>query len=180
MNKGFLMKKAHLISIGSLTFALCLLFTMLVESIVVDSSTLNSDSSNRNIVEIAESTPDLSTFVQALNAATLAATLETPGPFTVFAPSNEAFAALPQTDFQELMKKENKSRLASILKNHVVKGSFTTDKLNAGNMNSLGSKPIHISIHGSQITIDDANIVQPDLVGSNGVIQIIDTVLLTK
>lgn len=174
------MKKANFIGIGCLTFIFCLLFTMQAESIVIDSDSLNTDSSNRTIVEIAESTPDLSTFVKALLAAALSETLEGPGPFTVFAPSNEAFAAMPKNDLQELMKKENKSRLGSILKNHVVKGSFTTDKLNAGNMNSLGNKPIHISIHGSLITVDDANIVQSDLVGSNGVIQIIDTVLLTK
>lgn len=177
------MKNANLMGLGAFALTFCLFFASQVQSRVIDSQNINSyttDLGNQNIVELAESTPDLSTFVLALNAAALTTALEDTGPFTVFAPSNAAFAALPPNTFKELMKKENKSRLAAILKNHVVKGSLRTSNLNTGNLSSLGGKPLHIEVRGSQISVDEANIVQSDLVGSNGIIQIIDTVLLVK
>lgn len=178
------MKNINIVNIGAITLASCFFYVASVHAIVViDSQTITTDLSqagNQNLVEIAESTPDLSTFVQALNASGLAATLEGAGPYTVFAPSNEAFAALPQKTLQDLLKKENQLKLATLLKNHIAKGSLTTNQLNTSNINSLGGKPLHINARGSQVTVDNANVVQADLVGSNGVIQIIDTVLLAK
>lgn len=177
------MKNIYFMRLAFLVYALSLFFPYLVWTTVIDSRTINSDitnSANHNIVELAESTPDLSTFVQLMNAAGLASELEGTGPLTVFAPSNEAFAALQQNTLQNLMKKENKTMLATLLKNHIVKGSLLTNQINSSNIRAIGGKPLHIDVHGSQITVNDAHIVQSDLIGTNGVIQIIDAVLYTQ
>lgn len=168
---------------GTFLFSTAIFFSGQAFPIVIDSDTISSDltnSSNQNIVEIAEKTADLSTFMKALNASGLTSSLEETGPFTIFAPSNSAFAALPAKTLEDLMKKENKSVLASLVKNHVVKGAFLSSNLNAGNLPTLGNKPLHVDVRGSQITVDNANIVQPDIIGSNGVIQVIDTVLFAQ
>ena len=78
------------------------------------------------------------------------------------------------------MKKENKSRLAALLKNHIIKGSLQTNAISTSNVTSMGGKPLHIEVRGSQATVNGAGIVQPDLAGSNGVVQIIDTVLFVN
>lgn len=149
-------------------------------AIVIDSSAVSADitsNQDKNLIESIKSNSELSTFLQAVNAAGLEATLEEPGPYTVFAPSNEAFAAIPSEAFQDLLKKENKTKLVNILKNHVVKGKILTNSINTSNVSTLGGKPLHINVRGSQITVDNANIVEPDLESSNGVIQVIDRVL---
>ncbi len=176
------MKKTIEIIKTVLIFSLLVFFTQEVYSTVFDSKNMDAETSNsnsRNIVEIVESTPDLSTFLQALNASGLTQTLEATGPFTVFAPSNDAFAAMPKSTLQDLLKKENKTKLANILKNHITNGNLSSVSLNTGNINTLGSKPLHIEVHGSQITVDGAIVVESDLTGSNGSIHIIDTVLGT-
>lgn len=176
------MKNINMKNIGALIFTSLLFFIAQLQAIVIDSRTIDSETANPNqsIIDIVESTPDLSTFLTALNAAGLTSLLEGNGPWTIFAPSNEAFAALPKNIFQDLMREENKAKLATLLKNHIVNGLLLSNTLNAGNINSLGGKPVHIEVRGSQITVDHANIVQVDLVGSNGVIQIIDAVLHTQ
>ncbi len=177
------MKNIQPINVSILTIIFSLFFALNAHGRVIDSSSELSDttsSATQSIVEVIENTPNLSTLLKALNEAGLTAALEGEGPFTIFAPSNEAFAALPPKVLQDLMKSENKTRLAMLLKNHVVKGNLTTSKLNTSNLPSLGGKPLHINVRGSQITIDDANIVQSDLTGSNGVVQIIDKVFLKQ
>lgn len=169
-------------------YALCVTLGLLIGSldvfsIVIDSSTVNAEvgnSEDKNLVELVENNPDLSTFVQLMNAAEFAANLEGTGPYTLFAPSNEAFAELPQGTVQDLLKKENKTKLTNLLKNHIVSGKLLTSSMNTSNVNSMGGKPLHITVRGSQVSINDAIILQPDLVGSNGVVQIIDKVILNK
>jgi uncharacterized surface protein with fasciclin (FAS1) repeats len=152
-------------------------------AIVIDSSAENNEvaaPTGQNIVEIMEGNADLSTFMQAVTAADLKKTLEGAGPFTIFAPSNEAFAELPPDVFQEMLKKGHKSKLAVILKDHMVNGLLLTTQANTSNLHSLGGKPLHLEVRGSQVTVNDANIVQADLAGSNGVVQVIDKVLFTE
>ncbi|WP_027000635.1 fasciclin domain-containing protein [Eisenibacter elegans] len=130
------------------------------------------------IVALAQSNPELSTLVAALQAAGLVEALEGDGPFTVFAPTNEAFAALGET-LDELLKPENKERLANILKYHVVQGSVMSSDL-TDNQKAA-------TLNGAEITINTADGVQlnqkakvtaADVTALNGVVHIIDAVIL--
>lgn len=153
-------------------------------AVVIDADNVSAEIkdntlTNQTVMDVIESNPNLSTFLQALSEADLIATLEGTGSFTVFAPSNQAFNALPGNTLKDLMKKENKTKLMMILKNHIVSGkSLTTSSLTNGNMSTMGGKPLHIQVRGSQVTVDSANVIQSDLTASNGVIQIIDKVIL--
>lgn len=160
------------------TLACCFFSLSQGHAIVIDSGTIDADLSNstgQNLVQVAETLPDLQTFTKALNASGLNASLQEKGPYTIFAPSDAAFASLPAKRLDELMK--NPTALAALLKNHIVNGSISSINIQAGNMNSIGGKPLHIEIRGSQITVDNANIIQADIAASNGYIQVIDTVL---
>ena len=130
----------------------------------------------KSIVETAASVSDFSTLVAAVKAADLVGALSGDGPFTVFAPTNEAFKNLPEGTLDTLLKPENKQKLADILKYHVVSGKIMAgDVLKAGDVATLqGSKaPIGLTIGG-------ANIVKTDIKCSNGVIHVIDAVILPK
>jgi uncharacterized surface protein with fasciclin (FAS1) repeats len=128
----------------------------------------------KTIVEVAVSNKDFSTLVAAVKAAGLVEALSSEGPFTVFAPTNEAFAKLPAGTVEELLKPENKSKLAAILKYHVVSGKIMAgDVLKASEVKTLEG-----SAAGVGLTIGGANIVKTDIECSNGVIHVIDSVIL--
>ena len=133
-----------------------------------------------NIVEIASGNKDFSTLVAAVVAAGLADTLSGEGPFTVFAPTNEAFAKLPAGTVEELVKPENKEKLAAILTYHVVSGKAMSSDLSDGQkVKTVNGEEISVSINGS-VKVDEATVVTADLEASNGVIHVIDHVLLPK
>ncbi|MEM9342075.1 MAG: fasciclin domain-containing protein [Pseudomonadota bacterium] len=135
--------------------------------------------SNPNIVEVAQSAGDFGTLVAAVTAADLAGTLSSPGPFTVFAPTDEAFAALPAGTVENLLKPENKDQLVAILTYHVIPGEvFAADlagkRLNVGTVNGA---QVHVDGRGG-VKVNNANVVAADIDASNGVIHVIDRVLL--
>jgi len=130
-----------------------------------------------NIVQVAQGNTDLSTLVEALTAAELAKTLEGPGPFTVFAPTNEAFEALGDT-LATLLEPENKEELAEILTYHVVPGELTAAELSNGQMlETIQGDSLEVKIKGEEVTVNGATVVIPDVEASNGVIHVIDEVL---
>jgi uncharacterized surface protein with fasciclin (FAS1) repeats len=130
----------------------------------------------KNIVETAAGNADFSTLVAAVKAADLAGALSGEGPFTVFAPTNAAFAKLPAGTVDTLLKPENKSKLASILKYHVVSGKIMAgDVLKAAKVTTLQGQSAPIGL-----TIGGANIIKTDIKCSNGVIHVIDAVILPK
>lgn len=129
------------------------------------------------IVEIAASNPDFSTLVAAIDAAGLVETLNGPGPFTVFAPTNEAFAALPAGVLDALLLPENKDLLIQILTYHVVPGTVMAADVMAGDVATVEGQNITIATDGG-VTVNGAAVVQTDIVASNGVIHVIDAVLL--
>jgi uncharacterized surface protein with fasciclin (FAS1) repeats len=133
-----------------------------------------------NIVETAQATPDLSTLVDAVVAADLAETLSGEGPFTVFAPTNEAFAALPPAELQRLLKPANKDELAKILTYHVVAGDVMAADLSDGQkVETVEGQDITVTIDGDSVMLNDtATVVQPDIETSNGTVHVIDGVLL--
>ena len=135
-----------------------------------------------NIVETAVAAGQFKTLAAALEAAGLIDALTGEGPFTVFAPTDEAFAKLPAGTLESLLKPENKEKLKSILLYHVVPGNVTAKqvmKLNGRTVKTLEGGSIKVStMHG--VTVDDARVTKTDIQASNGVIHVIDTVLIPK
>ncbi|MEP7232912.1 MAG: fasciclin domain-containing protein [Ginsengibacter sp.] len=133
-----------------------------------------------NIVEIASGNKDFTTLVAAVVAAGLAETLSGNGPFTVFAPTNEAFAKLPAGTVEELIKPENKEKLAAILTYHVVVGKALSSDLSDGqSIKTVNGQEVKVSV-GDNVKVDEAIVTTPDLEASNGVIHVIDSVIMPK
>ncbi|MFT4536958.1 MAG: putative surface protein with fasciclin (FAS1) repeats [Saprospiraceae bacterium] len=132
-----------------------------------------------DIVTLAVNTDFLSTLVAAVKAGDLVDVLQGDGPFTVFAPTNEAFAALPEGTLEMLLKPENKEMLVSILTYHVVSGKvMSTDLSNGMKANTVNGAGITISIDDNGVKINDASVVTADIIASNGVVHVIDKVIL--
>ncbi|WP_017317540.1 fasciclin domain-containing protein [Mastigocladopsis repens] len=134
---------------------------------------------SKNVVAVAESNGSFTFLTKALKAAGLVETLQGKGPFTVFAPTDAAFAKLPQDAVQDLLKPENKEVLVKILQYHVVPGSVTSSDLKSGEVKSVEGGSINVKVDPSAgVTVNDAKVVQPDIKASNGVIHVIDNVIL--
>lgn len=135
--------------------------------------------STDNIPTTAVKAGAFTTLVAAVKAAGLVDALSGTGPFTVFAPTDEAFAKLPEGTLESLLKPENKGKLAAILKYHVVSGRvFSPDALAAGSAPTLQGAPVSISVQEGSAMVNGAKLVQTDIDASNGVIHVIDSVLL--
>ena len=132
----------------------------------------------KSVVEIAIGNKDFSTLVAAVKAAGLAEALSGKGPFTIFAPTNAAFEKLPEGTVATLLKPENKGKLAGILKYHVVAGKVMAADVKAGKVKTLNGAEVTLAVADGKVTIDKANIVKTDIVGTNGVIHVIDSVIL--
>jgi len=134
----------------------------------------------KDIVDIAAGNDDFSTLVAAVQAADLVDTLKGDGPFTVFAPTNAAFAALPEGTVESLLKPENKDQLTAILTYHVVPGKVMSGDLSDGMMaTTVQGADVTIGTEGG-VTVDGANVVQADIEASNGVIHVIDAVIMPE
>ena len=131
-----------------------------------------------DIVAVASANPDFSTLVAAVSAAGLVETLQGAGPFTVFAPTNEAFAALPAGLVDKLLLPENKDVLVQILTYHVVAGKVMAADVTAGDVASVEGSNITITVDGGVKLNGSSNVVATDVAASNGVIHVIDAVLL--
>lgn len=135
----------------------------------------------KNIVETAIASPDHTTLVTAIKAAGLAETLSGTGPFTVFAPTNAAFAKLPAGTVETLVKPESKAKLTGILTYHVVAGAVKAADLKDGQkIKTLQGEELTVSIKDGKVMINGANVTAADLPNSNGVIHVVDAVLMPK
>ena len=138
-----------------------------------------SKSSGKTIVETAVAAGSFKTLAAALDAAGLVETLNGKGPFTVFAPTDEAFAKLPKGTVEELLKPKNKEKLQSILKFHVVSGKVVLpDALKLGQAKTLQEESVKVEFSGGKVQVNDATLLSADLQASNGIIHVIDSVLL--
>jgi uncharacterized surface protein with fasciclin (FAS1) repeats len=143
---------------------------------------------SKTIVENAINSKDHTTLVAAVKAAGLVDTLSGPGPFTVFAPTNEAFAKLPAGTVDTLVKPENKPALTKILTYHVVAGRFSAADLmklakSGGTLTTVQGEPLAVTVRGRHVILTDAKggmstVTIPDVYQSNGVIHVVDTVLM--
>lgn len=135
--------------------------------------------SEANLVELASNNPQFSTLVKAVQAAGLEDTLAQQGPYTVFAPTNEAFAALPDGALELLLQPENKELLRQVLTYHVVPGEVTSNQIATGPVNTLGGG-VAVRVAENRVIVNNASVVQPDIQASNGVIHSVNRVLLPQ
>ena len=142
---------------------------------------MNAKAQDKNIVELAVGTESLSTLVAAVKAGGLVETLSGKGPFTVFAPTDEAFAALPAGTVETLLKPENKDKLTSILTYHVVSGKvMAADVVKVTSAKTVQGGEVAVAVDGETVTVDGATVTATDIECSNGVIHVIDAVILPK
>jgi uncharacterized surface protein with fasciclin (FAS1) repeats len=135
--------------------------------------------SNQDIVDTAVGAGQFKTLATALQAADLVDTLKGPGPFTVFAPTDEAFAKLPAGTVESLLKPENKAKLTAILTYHVVPGAVKAEQVTKlTEAKTVNGATVRVSTEHGKVMINDATVVKPDIAASNGVIHVIDKVIL--
>ena len=133
----------------------------------------------KDIVDTAVAAGSFTTLAKALTAADLVSTLKGAGPFTVFAPTDEAFAKLPAGTLENLLKPENKAMLRRVLTYHVVPGKvMAADVVKVTSAKAVSTDMLPIMVSGGNVTVGKARVVKTDIAASNGVIHVIDTVLL--
>jgi len=134
---------------------------------------------NQDIVDTAVGAGQFKTLAAALQAAGLVDTLKGPGPFTVFAPTDAAFAKLPAGTVESLLKPENKAKLTAILTYHVVPGAVKAEQVTKlDEAKTVNGAMVKVSTDHGKVMINNANVVKADIPASNGVIHVIDTVIL--
>jgi len=137
-----------------------------------------STAAGKDIVAIASGDAQFKTLTKALGSAGLVTTLQGKGPFTVFAPTDAAFAALPKGAVENLLKPENKAQLIKVLTYHVVPGSVLSTSLKSGDVKSVEGTSLKVAVSPGKVTVGGANVVKADIKASNGVIHVIDKVLM--
>ena len=138
-------------------------------------------SPERDIVDTAVSAGSFNTLVAAVKAAGLVDTLKGAGPFTVFAPTDEAFAKLPAGTVEELLKPENKDKLVAILTYHVVSGNvMARDVVKLHNAKTVNGQELTLKTAMGSVMVDNATVIKTDILCTNGVIHVIDTVVLPQ
>jgi len=136
---------------------------------------------SQDIVDTAVAAGSFKTLTTALQAAGLVDTLKGKGPFTVFAPTDEAFAKLPPGTVEDLLKPENKEKLVAILTYHVVPGKVMAAQIaKMSSLKTLNGQSLAISVDGGTVMVDNAKVFKTDILCSNGVIHVIDSVMLPK
>ena len=131
-----------------------------------------------DVVAVAAGNEAFSTLVAAVKAAGLVEVLQGDGPFTIFAPTNDAFAALPAGTVESLLKPENRDQLVAILTYHVVPAKVMASDVKAGAAPTVNGKTLTVSMQGGAVMINDAKVIKTDVKASNGVIHVIDKVIL--
>jgi uncharacterized surface protein with fasciclin (FAS1) repeats len=129
-----------------------------------------------DIVDTAVSAGQFNTLVKAVQAAGLVETLKGKGPFTVFAPTDEAFAKLPAGTVEALL--QDKEKLAKVLTYHVVPGKVTASQVKPGDVKTVQGQALKVRTDGGKVMVDNARVIKADVMASNGVIHVIDTVVL--
>jgi uncharacterized surface protein with fasciclin (FAS1) repeats len=163
------MKRSHFIG----------LTVLLIAGLVFGSIQLKASMSEKNIVETAVAAGSFKTLVTAVKTAGLVETLSGPGPFTVFAPTDEAFAKLPEGTIPALL--QDKEKLTAILTYHVVAGKvMASDVVNLDSAKTVNGQSLTIKVEDGKVMVDNAMVIKTDIVCSNGVIHVIDAVVLPK
>ncbi|MDA0150205.1 fasciclin domain-containing protein [Vibrio sp. LaRot3] len=162
----------------SITTTLTIMFATLIISACTHA---NHHGMKKDIVDVAAENGSFNTLVAAVKAAGLVETLKGEGPFTVFAPTDEAFAKLPEGTVEMLLKPENKDKLVAVLSYHVVPGKvMAADVVSIDKASTVLGQDVMVELMDDKVMINDAAVIAADVEASNGVIHVIDTVLLPK
>jgi uncharacterized surface protein with fasciclin (FAS1) repeats len=154
---------------------------MLAAALLVSLALPVAAAPKKDIVDTAVAAGQFNTLAKALTAAGLVDTLKGPGPFTVFAPTDAAFAKLPAGTLDDLLKPENKEKLVAILTYHVVPGKVDAKQvMKMKEAKTVNGKDVEIMTHDGKVMINNATVTKADIECSNGVIHVIDTVLLPQ
>jgi uncharacterized surface protein with fasciclin (FAS1) repeats len=163
------MKKSHFVGLS----------IVLIAGLVFGSIQLKASMGEKNIVETAVAAGSFKTLVTAVKTADLVETLSGPGPFTVFAPTDDAFAKLPEGTIPALL--QDKEKLTAILTYHVVAGKvMASDVVNLDSAKTVNGQSLMIKVKDGKVMVDNAMVVKTDIVCSNGVIHVIDAVVIPK
>jgi len=149
------------------------------ETMSDDGMMSGEQASGNTIVDVASSSESFNTLVQAVQAANLGGTLSGEGPYTVFAPTDEAFSQLPDGALEFLLQPENQDLLAQVLQYHVVSGSVTSGQLTTGGVDTLNGG-VAVRVSDSGVVVNNASVVNADIQASNGVIHAVNRVLLPE
>ena len=156
------------------------LMTAVVLTLSASGATVQAET-GKDIVQTAVAAGSFKTLAKALEAADLVTTLQGPGPFTVFAPTDEAIAKLPAGTLESLLKPENKAKLQRILTYHVVAGKvMASEVVKMKSAKAVSGDMLTIVAHDGGVTVDKAHVVKTDIAASNGVIHVIDAVMLPR
>ncbi|MCG5485526.1 MAG: fasciclin domain-containing protein [Sinorhizobium meliloti] len=153
--------------------------SLLFAAAITLGGSVSAFAAEKDVVDTAIEAGQFETLAAALGAAGLVATLKGTGPFTVFAPTDEAFAKLPAGTVENLLKPENKQKLTAILTYHVIAGKvMAADVAGLDEAKSVNGKMIDIEVEGSTVKVNDAAVTAADIAASNGVIHVIDEVIM--
>jgi uncharacterized surface protein with fasciclin (FAS1) repeats len=176
MNRPF---RSRIVAVASLVLAGAAGFAYLATPAVADQKAQAAATAQKDIVDTAVAAGKFNTLAAALKAAGLVETLKGSGPFTVFAPTDDAFAKLPKGTVEELLKPENKEKLTKVLSHHVLAGKvMSTDIKGATEAKTVANTTLTVKPHDGKVMVGDATVTAADVAASNGVIHVIDTVLL--
>jgi uncharacterized surface protein with fasciclin (FAS1) repeats len=155
------------------------LLTVALVCLVSSKLSLAADTKDKTIVEVAAAADSFKTLVTAVKAAGLVETLSGEGPFTVFAPTDEAFKKVPKEVLADLLKPENKAKLTAVLTYHVVPGKvMAADVVKLSKAKTVQGAEATITVKDGKVKVDAANVIKTDIVCKNGVIHVIDAVIL--
>lgn len=169
------MKFARIGTIHLISLTLLLTGTGLVGIVRADDKRESKD-----IVAVASDSGKFKTLVAAIKAAGLVETLQGTGPFTVFAPTDKAFAKLPAGTLDDLLKPENKEKLVALLTYHVVPGKIMAADVKTMKVKTVNGQELDVQVIDGKVTVDNAKVTKTDIAASNGVIHVIDTVVMPK
>ncbi|MDY7020622.1 MAG: fasciclin domain-containing protein [Cyanobacteriota bacterium] len=138
------------------------------------------DAVGGDLLGLLSSDSRFSTLATALKSTGLLEKLQEGGPFTLFAPTNEAFEALPEGTLESLMQPENSEQLTKILQHHVISGEVTSDELSSGEVETAAGSSVNVDVGSDSVTVGDAKVIDSDISTENGVVHVIDKVMLPE
>lgn len=175
------MKLNHILTGAVLATAVTLSPSLLAgECSATKTASAATYAAGKDLVAVASGADNFKTLVAAVKAAGLVETLQGKGPFTVFAPTDAAFAKLPAGTVESLLKPENRDNLVAILTYHVVPGKVLAADVKTMEAKTVQGQSVKLVVSDAGVTVDKAKVVQTDLLAENGVIHIIDTVIIPK
>ncbi|WP_425499911.1 fasciclin domain-containing protein [Fontisphaera persica] len=176
------MKTMRILPVAMLTVAFTVTPVLRADNCAASQATSSPAASTaaKDLVAVASGAENFKTLVAAIKAAGLVEVLQGKGPFTVFAPTDEAFAKLPPGTVENLLKPENREKLVAVLKYHVVPGKVMAADVKTMEARTAQGQAVSIKVTSEGVMVDNAKVVKTDIVAENGVIHVIDTVILPK